>query len=214
MAYCTLEEVKTELGIAVTTDDTLLEGYIETAQAIIESPPPLGTGRVFEADADSTRYVDVPLQPAYYRSTLAGRTLPGPLLVLDVSDAGDLAAITSILNGDNTIVAASDYVTLPRQGGPITALQLKAYGDTVWTYTGSPEGAIAIEGKWAYSTTPPAAIKQACIWLVVWMYRAKDNAGADDTTRTEHGIILPTTLPPRVQTILESFRRGRTGGVH
>lgn len=214
MAYATLAQLKAELGITTTTDDTLLTGYLTTAQDIIESPPPLGTGRVFEASSDSTRTVDVPLPSTYYRPTLAGRNLPSPLLMLDVSDAGDLASITSVTNGDGASVSASDYVTLPRQGGPITALQLKAGGDTVWTYTTSPEGAVSITGKWAYSVSPPDAIVRACLRLAVWMYRSKDNAGADQPIQTERGIILPTALPLDVRLILESYRRGRAGGVH
>ena len=214
MAYVTLADVKAELGITTTTDDDLLTGYITTAQAIIEAPPPLGTGRVFEASTDTTRYVDVPVTADYYRPTLAGRTASGPLLTLDISDAGDLASITSVTNGDATSVASSAYVTLPRQGGPITALQLLSGGATVWTYTTSPEGAIAITGTGAYSATPPDAIKRACIRLVAWMYRSKDNAGADLPVQTDFGIILPTAIPADVRLILESYRRGRAGGVH
>lgn len=199
MAYTTLAAVKAELGIptGTTTDDTLLSAYITTAQRIIEAPRPLGTGRVFEASGDTTRVLDAPAQPS--------SDPEGPSYLLLLTDAGDLCSITTVVNGDGTTVSGSDYVTVPRNRAPYYGIQLKRNAGLTWTYDEDPEGAISITGKWAYSATAPADIARAALRLVVWMYRAKDNAGADQATQTEQGLILPSRMPKDVRETIESY---------
>jgi hypothetical protein len=201
MAYTTVEECKLELGIPTltTTDDALLAGYIATAQRTLEAPPPIGTGRVFEASADTTRYADAPLDLNVY-------DYDGPSYNLLLADVGDLCAITSILNGDGTTVSASSYTTDPRYKTPYHAIRLKRYSGVVWTYSSTAEASIAITGKWAYSISAPADISRAALRLVVWMYRSKDNANADQAVQTDQGIILPSKMPADVRTILEGYR--------
>jgi hypothetical protein len=198
MAYCTLADVKAELNISVTTDDSLLSGYITTAQRIIESPPPLGTGRVFEASADTTRYVDAPY-------TSDGDP-DGTSYVLPLWNVGDLCAITTVVNGDGTTIGSSAYVTEPRYKTPYHALRLKRNGSYLWTYSSTNENAIAITGRWAYSTTAPADIARAALRIVVWLYRSRDNANADQATQTDQGIILPNKLPIDIANVLAGYR--------
>lgn len=199
MAYTTLAAVKAELKIgADTTDDTLLNGYITTAQRVIEAPPPLGTGRVFEAENDATRYVDAPW---------GGSADPdGPAYVLSLIDVGDLCAITTIVNGDGTTLAPTDYVTEPRYKTPYHAIRLRRGGDHTWTYEDSPEGAIAITGKWAYAVSAPADIARCATRIAVWLYRARANAGFDEAIQTEQGIILPARMPADIRNIIETYQ--------
>jgi Phage gp6-like head-tail connector protein len=197
--YIDLASVKQELNITVTTEDALLTGYITTAQRIIESQAPLGTGRVFEAAADTTRYADAPQTQNIY-------DYDGPNYNLLLHDIGDICSITSVVNGDGTTVSASSYTTDPRYKTPFWAIKLKRYSGVVWTYSSTAEASIAITGRWAYSTTAPADISRAALRIVVWMYRGKDNAGADQAVQTDQGIILPTNLPADVAAILAGYR--------
>lgn len=199
MAYTTLANVRAELKVTATTDDALISGYIATAQRIIEAPAPLGTGRVFEAAADTTRTLDAP--------TEASADPDGPSYLLLLTPAGDLCQITSVVNGDGTTVSAGDYVTLPAARTPYYGLRLKRNAGLLWTYDDSPEGAIAITGRWAYSVTAPADIVRAATRLAVWMYRSQASAGADDrAVRTEQGIILPAKIPDDIRMTIESYR--------
>lgn len=198
MAYTTLAAVKAELNISDTTQDTLLNGYIATAQRIIEAPRPLGSGRVFEASGDTTRSVDAPWA--------VGSDPDGPAYVLSLVDVGDLCAITTVVNGDGTTILATEYVTEPRSTTPFWAIRLKRGGDHVWTYDDSPEGAIAITGRWAYSTAAPADIARCALRIAVWLYRSKDNAGFDDAVQTEQGIILPARMPRDIRDIIEAYQ--------
>ncbi len=197
--YCSLEECKLELNITTTTEDSLLTSYIAVAQRTIEAPPPIGTGRVFEwAGAAVTRYVDAPV-------TFNGDP-GGPSYVLSLVDIGDLCSITSITNGDGVVVSASDYVTNPRYKTPYHEIRLKRFSGVVWTFADDPEGAIAISGKWSYSATCPADIARAALRLVVYLYRGRDNANADQAVQTDQGIILPAKMPADVRAILEGYR--------
>jgi len=190
MPYPTLGEYKAWAGITETGDDVaILTPLLARATAIIEGPQPLGTGRTFIA-ASETRLVDCP--------TDGGR-------VLFLWDAGELASITSVTNGDGEAVAASEYVTRPRRGGPFYAIELKSGSSVAWTYGDSPEAAISIAGKWGYSLDVPADLSQAYLRLVDFLYRSKGGSG-DTAVRTEAGIILPARLPKDIDDILAGYR--------
>lgn len=201
MAYTTRAAVKAELKIdtGVTTDDALIDGYITLAQRIIEAPRPLGTGRVFEVASDTTRYLDAP------RDT-NNRDLDGPLYMLLLLPAGDLCSITAIVNGDGVTLTTADYVTEPRYSTPYYAIRLTRASDTVWSWTTSPEAAIAITGKWGYSTSAPVDIQRAALRLAVWMYRSRDNAGFDQDIKTEDGLtVLGAKMPRDIRQIIETY---------
>lgn len=202
MSYTDLTTVKAELKIATgtTTDDALITGYCTIAQATIEANRPLGTGRVFEAAADTTRYLDAPAE--------ASSDPDGPSYLLLLPQYGDLCQITSIVNGDGETIPGTAYVLEPRSltTGPWWGVRLKRNAGYTWAYDDSPEGAIAITGRWAYSVTAPTPIVRAATRLAVAMYRARDNAGASDQTiQTEQGIILPAAQPKDVRQIIESY---------
>ncbi len=202
--YTTLSACKAELQIDTgdTTDDALLNGYITTAQRIIEAPPPLGTGRVFEAASDTTRYADAP----WLRGDLLDPD--SSAYVLPLWHIGDLCAITTVVNGDGTTIPSTAYVTEPRYKTPYYVLRLKRAGGYIWTFSDNPEAAIAITGKWAYSTSASADIARATLRLVVAYYRSKDNAGAGDDKplQTAQGVILPIAIPPDVKAIIASYQ--------
>lgn len=191
MAYLTRAEAKVYLGATATGDDALLDALLLAAQAFIEGP--MGAQRVFEASGDTTRYFD------------AVRDVCGRTLTLD----RDLAAITSVVNGDGATIASSEYVTEPRNSAPYYALTLKAGGNAVWQWTTSPENAIAITGKWAYSTTAPEKVKQWMREIVAYLYRRRDSSGdADRPLLTGDGVtILPGMLPRKVTLELMAERR-------
>lgn len=196
MSYTSYSLVKAELGLSNDDDQILITGYVTLAQRIIEAPPPLGTGRVFEASQDTTRYMDAPASDS-------DRGLDGPLYVLFLD--GDLCQITSVVNGDGTTVASLSYVTKPRVRTPYYALRLKSGADLTWTYDESPEGAIAVTGRWAYATSAPADIARAALRLCVWMYRSRDNAGFDQDIQTDDGLILGAKIPRDIRAVIESY---------
>lgn len=187
MAYVTTAELKRYLNITSSTDDTLIGELIASAQKMID----IATGTTFEAAADSTRYFD------------AIGNVDGVYLLFDRW----CASITSITNGDGVAVASTDYVTEPRNDTPYYGVKLKSSKDVTWTYGDDEENAIAVVGKWAYSTTPPADIVQACKRLAAFLYRQRENANdIDRAVIVGNATVLPSQLPADVQRLIAPYK--------
>ena len=190
MAYCTVTNVKEYLGNTTTGDDALINSIIPRAQAAIDAY----CHRSFEATADTTRTFD------------ADRDTDGPVLYFDE----DMASITTVTNGDGSVIASSSYSTEPRNRTPYCAIKLKVSSGVVWEYDSNndPEDAISVAGRWAWSVTAPNDIAHACIRLAGYFYRQKDAQVYDTTATPELGIItVPTGFPKDVKNLIEPYRR-------
>lgn len=197
MAYLTAAELKTYLGISSSSEDSLLTALIAQAQAYIEAQ----TGRVFEAGADTTRRFDAV-------SDVIGDE-DGRRLTLWLHGY-DLCAVTSVTNGDGTTVSSSQYVTEPRGETPYWGLRLKANASVAWTYSETPEDAIVIVGRWAYSTSAPADVVMAARDLAVWLYRRRGQEGAslDAPQVSPSGMMLfPAKVPDTVKMVVEKYQK-------
>lgn len=196
MAYQVAADIKSYLGINGSGDDELLTTLIAQAQRTIEA----STGRVFEAGGDALRRFD------YDRHILEDEDGARRLLVLD---GADLCAITSVVNGDGTTVASTEYVTEPRHAPPYWGLRLKRGSGVAWTYTDTPENAIAVTGKWAYSLLPPDDVKMATRDLAVWLYRRRGQEGtALEPVMSGSGVIMfPPKLPETVKLVIARYQR-------
>ena len=193
MAYVSTADLKVYLGIASaqTGDDTLLATLIGAAQAFVEQY----TRRVFEHSGTAA---------IRYHDAVGDVDAAQGLLFL----RGDLCAITSVTNGDGVVVTAAQYVTEPRATTPYWALRLLASSGVVWTYTTDEIGAIAINGKWAYSATAPGDIVQAATRLAAYLYRQKDTSlDMDRAVSLGGGMLLPTTLPADIKALLDPYRK-------
>jgi len=186
MAYCSVVDVKNYLGITESTDDVLIADKVEAAQAAIDAY----THRTFEASADSTRYFDA-----------VGRHIMGRTLYLDA----DLCSITTVTNGDDVVISSSEYTTRPKNETPYYAIKILGSSGKLWTYADDYEDAISITGRWAWSTTAPDDIKDACVRWASYKYRQKD-AQMYDVTAIEAGVVVrPFGVPPDIQAMLAPY---------
>lgn len=194
MAYASLSDLKAYIGIptGVTADDALLTVLLARAQAFIESPA--GTGRVFEAAADTTRFFD------------AQKDVDGRTLYFD--DGSDLCQLTSVVNAGVTF-PLSAIALEPRNAKPYFGLTLKLGLDYEWDWDDTPEGAIEVTGRWAYSVTAPLDIVHATIRLAYTYYRQRDNAmDIPAPVMSSDGVaILPTAIPRDVLDTCMRYRR-------
>ena len=203
MAYATLADLKEELRIASSGDDSLLEGKLQEAQMILERV----YNRRFEATAVETRYVDC--SPAF----VEGRTLHLPW---------DVCRITEIVNGDGTVIPVEAYVTTPRlrsvadgasvavavpEWWPWYAVTLKGNSGRSWRYTGSQEEAIAITGLFAFSEAVPVNVRSATVRLAYWLYQQRDVATDMPGGAGKQGLVLPAHLPQDVSARMVGLRR-------
>ena len=188
MAYATVSQVKSYLGISASTDDTLLGTFIAAAQKIIDAH----TRRTFEASTATTRYFDA-------MSDVTGSTL---------WLGADLASVGTVTNGDGNALGTADYVTEPRNTAPYYQLRIRSDSTAAWTYSDHHENAIAVSGWWAYSTTAPDDIVHATIRLAAWLYAQKDNhADQDRAFIAGNTTVLPVNLPADVKAILDPYRK-------
>ena len=191
MAYCTLAELTTYLGVSDSDDDALLGPIIDRATAIID----MRCKRTLVATSTSTRNFTV------------GRDTVGPHLYFN-----DMcASITQVLNGDssNTEVTSAQYVTKPSNVGPFYGIKILRSASKVWQYTTDPEDAIAVTGNWAWFATLPDEVKHFCIRLSAFLYRQKDsNLDMDRPILTDAGVtLLPAGLNQDLTLLVKAYGR-------
>jgi len=182
MAYTTVGDVRKHAGISEASSDELIKTKIDGAQTWIDN----FCHRTFEASVDSTRYFD------YSRKYVDG-------LTLWMDD--EIAAITTVTNGDGIEVASDEYTTIPRSETPYTKIRILSNSGKQWQYTDEWMNAISITGKWAYSEEAPADIVEACIQVATFLFRAKD-APLIDVTAIEAGVVIKT---PGISKIAEKL---------
>ena len=194
MAYATLANTRTYLGLSATTDDSLITALIARAQSIIDRY----TGRTFEA-ATQTRY--------FLRGSVD--RIDRSLLVLNA----DLLSVTTLTNGDDaaTVIGSGDYWLWPFEAAsdssPYWGIKLKEDATSdAWEF--DTDGRVSILGTWGYSTTAPSAIEHATIRLAGFLYRQKDAQVFETTADPVTGqMIIPPGMPKDVRLILDGYRR-------
>lgn len=197
MAYATTAEFKAWHGITDSDEDSIIAIAIADGTAWFEGQ----TGRVFEAASDTVQKFD------------AVRDVDKDTLYFyDL----DLCAITSVVNGDGvTLSALTDYMTEPRRATPYYAIKLRSGSPYWWTYDDDPEEAIVVTGRWAYSTTPPADVKQAVLDVAHQFYKQRDNM-AEAAEAIGYGVpvvsqsgqlITPNGLPKSVWGAVGRYKR-------
>lgn len=141
MNYITLATLKPTIGIKVSsTDDTLLETFLQWATAQIENYK----GRHYDPRVE-TRYFDLPSSGSslfgVFEPRLQSISAQKPLRLDE-----DLLAVINVVNGDG--VDITDYVLEPANVWPKTRIRL-VNGETWQTPSnGQVEQVIAVTGIW------------------------------------------------------------------
>lgn len=181
----------------------MLAAIITRASGIVDAY----TGRIFTPASDLTD------ASRYYNPN---EDVLGQVLFLD----RDLAAATTVTNGDGVVVVASDRVFLPSGeltaiSGPFYGIQLKSQSNLTWTYDSDPENSIIIAGSWTYALTTPDVVTHATLRLSQWIYkqRSSDSVSDQPIVMTSGLTIMPAKLPADVVDMLQPFRRLRVGAI-
>jgi hypothetical protein len=193
MAYITRQQVRDYKSFKTndTDNDSLLDDLITRAQVIIDRY----CNRTFEASTNTVRYFD------------AVRDVENNGLLLYLDD--DLSEINSVTNGDGIVVASNEYVTEPRNVTPYYAIKILSNSGKAWEYDDDPENAIAVSGKWAYSTTAPLDIQQACIELTAYLFDKRLRLVEDSRGQVSNdGVaLMPSDIPRSVRSILDRYKK-------
>lgn len=196
MAYTTAADMKTFMEISSNDDNALITTMISQAQKIIDAY----CKRTFEY-GNATVHKFTPLPVNYGGDIL----MDGLTLMFDT----DCCSVSSVVNGDGTAIASSEYVLLPANLTPSYGLQLKRLSNVRWTYSDSPEQSIQVTGKWSFSETAPADIVYATQKLVKYIYTSRANSqDADrDVVSTDGVVIAQSRIPKDVLSIINPYKR-------
>lgn len=209
--YATLAEFKSFARITSTdaTDDVVIEYIVESSSRFIDG----ATGRTFYSRAAETRYFDVPASD-YYLSNGSFRGDPSwsRLNTLYLDD--DLLSIDTggLINGDGTVITASNYILLPNNLSPKYGIRLKYNASSLWTFSSAGEylQVISVKGAWGFSSTAPTDIKLACLMIANDAYKTRfvDMGQAGTARITAAGVVItPDAIPRKAAQILDGYRR-------
>lgn len=189
--YATLVDVKRQLDITDSVDDTLLELCIESASRAIDNM----TERVF------------------FQGTATRIFVPDDSFYTPIDD---LYSVTSVKTSDDADQVyditwqTTDYQLEPLNGTingtawPYTGI--RAVGDFLWPTVGA-EATVQITGVWGWPSVP-TAIKQACILQSARYYKRSDSpmgvAGFDAM-----GAVRLSNVDPDIYTLLEPYKKIR-----
>jgi hypothetical protein len=184
--YTTLAVIKALMNITSTnaTDDEVLENSIDQASRMIDNI----TGRTFYARTE-THYYDTPNS-----------------LDLIIRD-DDLLSITTLTNGDGTVISSANYVFLPQNRSPKFGIRLKS-GLALWyESTYGSQGAITVAGTWGYSAVAPTDIEKACQEIVVQAYHRREGQNTTGfVTITAAGVVItPDGVPASAMAVLRRY---------
>lgn len=185
--YATLVELKAQLGITDTTEDTLLTKALGTASRSIES---WCNNRKFDLDVAASARV--------YRPA-------NDLLLVD--DIGIATGVTVEIGtvGTYTTVTSTSYELVPTtalvRGLPITGIQ--AISSPALWFTGGWQPRVRVTAQWGWPAIPDA-ISQAALILATRLFRRKGSpegvAGFGDM-----GVVRLTRTDPDVAALLQPF---------
>lgn len=196
--YCTLAELKADLSLSDTDDDTPLERAIEATSRLIDGH----CKRRFWADADAT-------SERFYTADHTHRLDPRSGDLYD-----DIITLTSLETGTGdgtypTTWASTDYVLLPLNAAadslPYTRIEVAPKGTKSFP---TATNAVKVTAKFGWSSVP-VEVAQACLLQASRVFkRAKDAPfGVAGITLEGGGVRLLNKLDVDVELLLADLRR-------
>lgn len=196
--YCTLAEVR-EFGMFETNDtenDALLGNLIDRVCALINNK----CGRVIVPDADETHYFTL--------DDIADCEYEGGIKIGDLMLDDTLLSVTTLTNGNGDSIAGTEYFLMPRSYERKSYIRIKEASTVAWEF--DTDGYIAVAGRWGYTATVPADVKQAAIEMVLYCFhRRGDNMMVvDRPQQSQDGTrFLPAAWTQFGKEVYEHYRR-------
>ena len=202
MSYPSLAEVKAFMGIAGADQDTLLQGYRDSAVAMVERL----TGRVFVAVRETRTYA-MNARDIYEN----GRFWLVPYQ--------EFVAFTGVTNWDALAVGLSDYDI---DDADLEPANFGTVGGPAWTglrhvnldklsfhaFARSKVRRVSIDATWGFSAACPADLQQAILLMCEGMYhKRRSQISATQVSRANAAIGQATWVPAEAVGIIQSYVR-------
>lgn len=189
--YCTVAELKSSARLDFESTDAARDatlGEMVTAASRWIDAETWGIVDAFKATATTTLY--------YGRGAVEGQvlTLSQPIL-----------SVSSLTNGDGTVLSSGQYRLHPRNETPYWQIRLMSTAG--WAF--SADGEIEVAGVVGYSATVPDQVREACLMLSGWIFKRWERALADAEASPELGeIIYGASFPKAVRELLRAVSQG------
>ena len=189
--YTTLAKIKAIIGTTLidAADDAVIEDMITQSSRLID----IVTRRTFYPRTETHLY-DCPRNRFLW------------------VDDDDLLTITTLTNGDATIITTADYSLEPANTTPKYVIKLKqsssVSGQT--DANGNTEQVISVAGTWGATSTTPADIESACNDIVISAYHRRNGENVSGVATITGGgvIITPQMIPASAMPTLQHWQRG------
>lgn len=202
--YCTLAQLKAELNIADTVDDTRLENAVNAASRQIDQ----FCGRKFWQDGnvvDRQYFAD----DWYCLQVDDISTTTGLVVKIDNDDNGTY---------ESTLTIDTDFIVQPQNAAdlypvrPYTELKILTTGSYLWPVNqASGRAGVQVTAKFGWSAVPDAVL-QACIIQAKNLYNATKGTFAGYQFAAEAGLALRIPGMDFVAAaLLDEFRKVRVG---
>lgn len=190
--YATLDDLKNELGISDTTDDTRLATALGSASLWIEER----TGWRF--------YTTTTAETRYYTATSSR--------YVDIPDG--LLTLTTLATDDDmdrtyeVTWATTDYDLTPDNaaldGKPYTRIEIAPLGR--YGFPRHRKG-VAITAKFGYCSTTPDAIKRLCLLAGQQIFMYKDMPFGVMSASAVGTLMMKTPEHPFIESVLAAYKR-------
>lgn len=122
-----------------------------------------------------------------------------------------LVSVTTLTNGDGTVLTTSDYLLLPYNSTPKYGVKLRDTSNYYWaaSSTGSWESVITLAGVWGYAASAPADIVQATLEISKIIYRRRmgENTSGIAQVTAAGVVITPQDVPPFVWDVIAYYKK-------
>lgn len=190
MAYPTLADLKTWMGVPDGTQDTPLTTANAAAIALIERE----TRRKFVAAA-ATRNFRVQ-DPWVKRNNQVLNTFH------------EFTALTTLTNGDGVVITGAQYWLWPPEGPPYDQIELVPSAGLVFNDAASTTGRIAVNATWGFSADVPDDLRLAMLELGRALYESSKQGQGGQVVEVAKGFqVIPAGLPQMVYAIVSNYIR-------
>ena len=179
----TVEALKRRVDVELSTDEDLLEAYLEAAFLQAQAPPPLGTGRLLTPDPASAGD-----EPVTRRIVTSGSRR------IVIPDAREITEVRA----DGTVISTGGYATTSRQGHVVGLAFPNSYSPVYEV--------VEVTGRFGFQSIP-ANLAEAIYTLAARMYYERDAQYADQVAVAEGTAVQSyyRQLPPRVKLVFASY---------
>lgn len=186
--YCTLAELKANLGISDSTEDTPLEKAVEAA----------------------SRGIDKMVGFTFYAATATKYFTPERPDLLFVEPLISITTLKTDEDGDRTFErtwATTDYDLEPLNATPKEMIRISPLGSYSFPMA---RKSVEIVGSWGYAATAPMDVQMACLIQAARIFKRKD-APFGTLGSAELGFARVVNLDPDVAGPLRHYRQIEVG---